>query len=130
MRTSLILSAMLMLTTVFTSCKKDDDGPSSSCYSDQVSLTETEFDNYPDSHQFFVHFDAKNNSSSNYDISKGSKQMTLVFKVTATDGSVHEATQPFLLTELSAGSTSSTIANVDYGAGKTYQSYTVTLRCN
>lgn len=129
MRTTIILSAMLAL-TAFSSCKKDDDvNAGGNCFADQITLTQTDIDVYENSHSVFITFDAKNTASRDYDIRKGDKQIQLNVKVTTTDGSVYEETQLLTITDITAGSTQSTLVQATYGAGKTYQSYTYTASC-
>lgn len=125
-----LLLSVVLITFTLSGCSKDDDpGPAGKCFANDITLTETKLDNYPDSHTLFITFDAKNNSSQTFSIEDGSKVINARIKVTTTDGTVYESNGPLTLTELSSGATASVLLNADYGAGKTYKSYTITLAC-
>jgi hypothetical protein len=126
------LFAAFSLTLALSSCGGDDDNPTPSggeCLSDKITLTQTGVNNLSNVHSVQVTFDAKNTSSTNYDIQKGVKQIFAEIKVTTTDNTVYTEEQPLLITQLAAGNTASVTQSADYGAGKTYKSYTIRLYC-
>jgi hypothetical protein len=126
---------LLVVAATLGGCGSDSDGePSGSsnddnCLASSIVLTETDLTDAASSHAVLIDFDAKNTSSKDYDISKGSSAIELDFEVTTTDGSKYESTAPLTATKISAGATAAAVAMADYGANKTYESYTVTLRC-
>lgn len=127
MKTTFILTAMLVL-SLCSSCKKETiPGVSGECFADRITFTQTEVETFADN--LIVTFDAKNISSKDYDVEKGDKLIKLKFIITTTDGSKYESTYTFLESKLASGATISTVAGGSYGAGKTYQSYTMTTSC-
>ena len=126
------LFAAFSLTLALSSCGKDDDKPTPSggdCLSDKITLTQTRVNDLSSQHSVQVTFDAKNTSSTNYDVAKGSKEIYAEIKVTTTDNTVYTEEEPLLVTTLNAGATASVTQSGDYGAGKTYKSYTIRLYC-
>lgn len=142
MKKSLTLSAFLMLVAPLSlgACSSDDDDkgqpPSSSTPSDDSSclassmvFKETKVTDSPGQNTVLVDFDITNTSSTDYDVAGGSKLVETDVEVTTTDGTKYESSGPLTVTKVSAGKTASATLKGDYGAGKTYQSYTVKLRC-
>jgi len=126
------LFAAFSLTLALSSCGGDDDNPTPSggeCLSDKITLTQTRVNDLNTQHAVQVTFDAKNTSSTNYDVAKGSKEIFVEIKVTTTDNTVYTEEQPLLVTQLAAGNTASVTQSADYGAGKTYKSYTIRQYC-
>jgi hypothetical protein len=125
------LFAAFSLTLALSSCGGDDDNPSPAgeCLSDKITLTQTQVNNLAGQHTVQITFDAKNTSSSNYDATRGVKNIYAEIKVTTTDNAVYTEEQPLLITQLAAGATASVTQSADYGAGKTYKSYTIRLYC-
>ena len=103
---------------------------SGNCISGSIVLTQTKIENYPSSNNVFIDFDAKNNSTINYDVSTiGVGNFIYVkVKVKTTDNAIYETVQP-IFAQLSAGATKSVLFQANYGAGKTYQSYTFEVIC-
>jgi hypothetical protein len=122
-----------------TACGSDSDsgseggaGSTSSdptCFAGSIELTETKRTDSPSFNTLLLDFDAKNTSSSDYDIMKGSKAILLDFVVTTTDGTEYESEAPLTAAKIDAGATAAVVAMAEYGAGKTFESYTVSLRC-
>jgi hypothetical protein len=118
------------------SCSKDDapanngTTPTGNCLSGSMAYTQTNVGIYPASNAIIVSFDVKNNSTTNYSITAAGVGNFIYYKikVKTTDGTIYEKTGPFL-TDISAGATKSVEALGDYGAGKTYESYTISLYC-
>jgi len=119
-------------------CGSDDSGSNggsggggsdSSCFASSMQLTETKLTDAPSFNTVLLDFDAKNTSSKDYDIQAGSKAIMLDFVVTTTDGTEYETTAPFTAARIDAGAIAPIVAMAEYGAGKTYESYTVELRC-
>ena len=126
-----ILSVVLLSFTLG-SCSDDKNPaiPSGKCFANDFTLTQTKLTDSPEQHLIFLTFDVKNNSSQKFNVGDGSsKQVQALIKVTTTDGSVYETNTILTLSELAAGATASTENTADYGAGKTYKSYTITLSC-
>ncbi|RXK86482.1 hypothetical protein [Filimonas effusa] len=128
-----LFSALMVLTitaTTVTSCSSDDDTslPSNACFADAFTLTETKVEDYPASHMVAITFDAKNTSSSEYNIQNGAKPIYVRVIVTTTDGATYETNQIVTITQLSAGGTSSTQVLAEYGSGKTFKSYAITSK--
>lgn len=107
----------------------DPNGGSPPCLAALIELTETKLTDSPSAHTLLLDFDAKNTSTEAYDIQAGSQPIMLDFQVTTTDGAKYESTAPFTALKIGPGATSTTVAQADYGANKTYQSYEVSLRC-
>ena len=137
MKTTLKKIAMMLALISFLSCSKDDAkapgspaGQSGNCISGSIALTQTKITDYPSSNNVFIDFDAKYNSAINYDISTiGIGNFIYVkVKVKTTDNNIYETVQP-IITQLSAGATQSVLVQANYGAGKTYQSYTIEVIC-
>jgi hypothetical protein len=132
MKKPIYLMLSVAMLALGTSCKKDDDDNSpgrTDCLAEQMTMTETEVEDFPNSHTVFITFDAKNTSSKNFDIANGSKIIVANVKVTTTDGSVYESKNMPFITDLSAGATASVLVNADYGANKTFKSYSLELSC-
>ena len=125
-----VLMALTITATSVTSCSSDDDTnlPSNACFADAFTLTETDVEDYAASHAIAITFDAKNTSSSEYNIQNGAKPIYVRVVVTTTDGATYETNQLLTVTQLSAGGTSSTKVLAEYGSGKTYNSYAVTSK--
>lgn len=100
-----------------------------SCLAGSIQLTETKRTDSPSFNTVLLDFDAKNTSSSDYDIMKGDKAIMLDFVVTTTDGTEYESEAPLTAAKIDAGATAAVVAMAEYGAGKTFESYTVSLRC-
>lgn len=129
---SFLFAALSSLTLTLASCGGDDDNPGPAqgeCLSDKITLTQTRVNDLASQHSVQITFDAKNTSSSNYDVAKGVKNIYAEIKVTTTDNAVYTEEQPLLVTQLSAGATASVTQSCDYGAGKAYKSYTIRLFC-
>lgn len=129
----LFLIPTLFLLLLMSSCSNDDEttgGQGSSCLADDFELTETDIIQSQATSTAILTFDVKNNSSSDYNVNTGSDLINSTVFVTTTDGSVYETTAPLLITTLAAGSTSSINMTASFGAGKTYESNTVSLFCN
>ncbi len=128
----------ITLTTLFIftilSCSKDDapssTTPTSNCLSDKFTTVQTDLDNFPGSNNLFINFDVKNTSTTNYNLTTIGTGNFIKYniKVKTTDGVIYE-NKGLLLAELSAGATQDVLTNPSYGAGKTYESYTITLFC-
>jgi hypothetical protein len=132
-RLLLIFSIVLFIP----SCNKDDNSgtptspPVALCQAEGIKLKETKVDNLASANSIQVSFDATNASGKDYDVAKGVPGSFIYTKiiVETTDGVKYETKAPFLITALSNGATASVIASGDYGAGKTYKSYTISLYC-
>ncbi len=131
---SLIVAAPLLLGA----CSSDDDknnngqpSPSddSSCLASAMTFKETKVTDSPSQNVVLVDFDVTNTSSTDYDVSGGSKLIEIDVEVTTSDGSSYESSGPLTAIKVSAGKTASATLKGDYGAGKTYKSYTTKLRC-
>ena len=127
------LFAALSLTFALASCGGDDDNPAPSggdCLADKITLAQTAVNNLASQHAVQITFDAKNTASRKYDVTTGQeKQIWAEIKVTTTDNTVYTEDQPLLINQLNAGATASVTQSVDYGAGKTYKSYTIRTYC-
>ncbi len=104
-------------------------GGDATCLAGSLVLTETKRMDAPSFNTLLLDFDAKNASSHDYDVMKGSKPILLDFVVTTTDGTEYESEAPLTATKIAAGATSAVVAQAEYGAGKTFESYTISLRC-
>jgi len=127
----LFLIPTLLLLLLVSSCSNDDEstGGQNSCLADDFELTETAVNDFEASDTVAITFDVKNNSSVDYNVVNGSEAIYYTVVVTTTDGSTFEMTGPLALA-LSAGATTSADALGTYGAGRTYESYTISLYCN
>lgn len=117
-------------------CSSDDDdsapgGASDAkpCLASSFALTETKVNDNPTSNAIIIDFDVKNNASSDYDITALSPLIEFAVKVKTSDGTEYEDSGALTAPKLSAGATASVSTVAKYGAGKTYQSYTASLRC-
>lgn len=129
MKSTFILTAMLAISTVFSSCSKDDKTTTrGECFADKITFTETEV-TPGGTDNVIITMDAKNTSSKEYSIENGDKVINLRIIVTTTDGNTYETNTVFAVSSLSAGATVSTGAVASYGAGKTYASYKLTASC-
>ena len=99
------------------------------CLASSIELTETKRTDSPSFNTLLLDFDAKNSSSEDYDIMKGSKAILLDVVVTTADGTEYESDAPLTAAKISAGSTAAVVVMAGYGAGKVFESYTVSLRC-
>lgn len=113
-----------------TSCSDDDGSSKSVCLSDSFEMVETEVEDLPSAESVIITFDVTNNSSKDYDISDGKNILYTTIDVTTTDGTVYETESILPLESLSAGATASVSVMGTYGAGKTYESYEITLYCD
>ena len=135
MKTTLKKITIMLALISFLSCSKKDETTSGiaqtgNCISGSIALVQTNITNYPSSNVVFIDFDAKNNSTINYDVATvGTGNFIYAkAKVKTTDGNIYETVQP-IITQLSAGATQSVLVQANYGAGKTYDSYTIELIC-
>jgi hypothetical protein len=129
MSTKIILSTVLAI-SLLPACKKEDNAPvPGSCFADNITLTQTDFVNYPANHSVFVSFDAKNTSTKDYDVSRGAKLVNMEFIITTADGAEHVTHIGLTKTYIPAGTSTSVIIYADYEAGHTYQSYKVHTSC-
>ena len=127
-KTSILVAFLTIL-----SYNKDNTSttnPTLNCLSDKFTLLQTNLDNYPSSNNLFINFDVKNTSTTNYNITTIGTGNWIRYnaKVKTTDGTIYE-NKGDLMGELSAGATQNLLINPSYGAGKTYESYTITLYC-
>jgi hypothetical protein len=99
------------------------------CLASSIELTETKRTDSPSFNTILLDFDAKNTSTEDYDIMKGSKAILLDFVVTTTDGTEYQSEAPLTAAKIDAGATAAAVAMAAYGAGKTFESYTMSLRC-
>jgi hypothetical protein len=99
------------------------------CLASSIELTETKRTDSPTFNTVLLDFDAKNASSADYDIMKGSKAILLDFVVTTSEGTEYQSEAPLTAAKIDAGATAAVVAMAEYGAGKTFESYTVSLRC-
>ncbi len=111
------------------SCSKSEVNPSG-CFSDNLVLTQTKVNNLTSSNSIIVSFDVKNKATTDYNVLKSGVGSFIYYKmiVKTTDGTLYETKNPFI-SSISAGATQSQDVLASYGAGKTYQSYTVSLYC-
>ncbi len=100
-----------------------------SCLAGDIDLTETKRTDSPTFNTILLDFDAENTSSTDYDINKGSRAILLDFVVTTVEGAKYESEAPLTAAKIGAGATAAVVAMAEYGAGKTFESYTVSLRC-
>ncbi len=116
---------------VVSSCSDDDNEKpdSAACLAESIELTETKVKDSPDFNNVFISFDAKNNASSDYNIVNGSPVIYATVIITTEDGSKYENKETFTITSLSSGATSDFMVVPNYGAGKTYSSYEISLSC-
>jgi hypothetical protein len=115
-----------------TACGSDSDGSASedpACLASSIELTETKRLDSPSFNTVLLDFDAKNTSGEDYDIMKGSQAILLDFVVTTADGTEYQSEAPLTAAKIDAGATAAVVAMAAYGAGKTFESYTVSLRC-
>jgi hypothetical protein len=99
------------------------------CLASSIELTETKRTDSPSFNTVLLDFDAKNASSTDYDIMKGSKAILLDFVVTTSEGTEYQSEAPLTAAKIDAGATAAVVGMAEYGAGKTFESYTVSLRC-
>ncbi|HEU4536335.1 MAG TPA: hypothetical protein VFS00_19560 [Polyangiaceae bacterium] len=136
MKTHFAFALILFSGLGLVACSGDDDDDSGGtndtkpCLASSIALTETKVTDAASSNSVIIDFDAKNNASTDYDVAGLSPPIQVVVNVTTSDGTVYESTKPFTAPKLSAGATASVSAIGTYGAGKTYQSYTASLRCD
>jgi hypothetical protein len=136
-RGSLILAAL-----AGTACGSDSSSDSSpggsgggnasgdpTCLASSIELTETKRTDSPSFNTVLLDFDAKNTSAEDYDIMKGSKPILLDFVVKTAEGTEYESEAPLTAPKIDAGATAAVVAMAVYGAGKTFESYTVSRRC-
>ena len=134
MKTLLRKITILALLLIVLSCSKDGTPaattPNSNCLSDKFTTVQTDLDNYPSSNNLFINFDVKNTSTTNYSLTSigAGNFIKYNIKVKTTDGVIYD-NKGLLVAELSAGATQDVLTNPSYGAGKTYQSYTIELYC-
>lgn len=135
MMTSWTRACLVVVALVASACSSDSDsgsdggGGDPACLAGSIELTETKRTDSPSFNTLLLDFDAKNTSTSDYDIMEGSKAILLDFVVTTTDGTEYESEAPLTAAKIDAGATAAVVAMADYGAGKTFDSYTVSLRC-
>lgn len=139
MTTRWIRACVLVGALAGTACGSDsDDGSNGSagdgsgdlaCLAGSIQLRETKRMDAPSFNTLLLDFDAKNTSSNDYDIMKGSKPILLDFVTTTDDGTEYESEAPLTAPKIDAGATTAIVAMAEYGAGKTFESYTVSLRC-
>lgn len=133
-------ACLLLVALGATACGSDDSGSNGngagngstgdpSCFAGAMEITETKLQDAPSSNSLLLDFDAKNTSDKDYDVQAGAKAILMDFVVTTTDGTEYESTEPFTAPNIDAGATAAIVAVAEYGAGKTYESYTVSLRC-
>jgi hypothetical protein len=127
-----LLFPALFLTLSLAGCGGDDDNPAPAqgkCLSDKLTLTETLVNNLASQHSVQVTFDVKNTAGEDYDLTKGNKGIYVEMKVTTTDNTVYTEEQPLLASKVGAGATASVTQSCDYGAGKTFKSYSIRTYC-
>ncbi len=132
MKKAMLLSIGVSM-AVLSACSKKDNNPlpgQGACLADQITMTQTKVEDYPSSNTVFVTFDIKNTSTTDYDISKGTKIIMVKATVTTTDNSTYEETSPLPgSVTLSAGATASGMIKIEYGAGKKFKSYKIEKSC-
>jgi hypothetical protein len=124
---NLLLFSLLFFSLI--ACKKSVVN-AGKCYSNDFTYKETKVNNLPGSNSVIVSFDVKNNAKTDYELAKNGIGNVVYYKmmVKTTDGTSYE-TKNIFTSNISAGATVSNNILGSYGAGKTYQSYTVTLYC-
>ena len=134
MKTLLKRITILALLLIVLSCSKNEtptaNNPTGNCLADKFTTVQTDLDNYPSSNNLFINFDVKNTSTTNFSLTTigAGNFIKYNIKVKTTDGVIYE-NRGLLLAELSAGATQDVLTNPSYGAGKTYESYTIELYC-
>lgn len=136
MKTHWVSSCLVLAAFASTACGSDSDsGPNGGasgdpdCLASSIELTETKRTDSPSFNTVLLDFDAKNTSSEDYDIMKGSKPILLDVVVTTTDGTEYESEAPLTAAKISAGATAAVVVMGSYGAGKAFESYAITRRC-
>src|ERR1700761_1653880 len=97
---TIILSFLVLFaaTALIVSCssKKDNNvqpiTTTSDCMADNLKFTETKVTPYPGT--VFINFNIQNTSTKNYNLATvGTKEVSIHYVITATDGSTYEGTQ-------------------------------------
>ena len=120
----------LLITTL--SCSSDDENSTNEpndCLKDSFELTETNVNDLTGTNSVIVTFDLKNNSSTDYSIQDGSRPINTTIIVNTDDGSEFETTNILTVNSLSAGATTTVDVLGNYGAGRTFSSYEISLSC-
>ena len=126
------LFPILFLSLIISSCSSDDEITNPNpCLADSFELTETQVLDVESLNNILVSFDVTNSSSIDYNIATDAPMVIhYTITVTATDGSTFETSMQLPVLSLSAGGTTSIDLIGNYGAGRTYESYTISLSCN
>ncbi len=111
----------------FTSCSDDDSD--NDCFVDNLLIVPTDTTDYALSNSVTIDFDVTNTSSRDFDPASNLGYINYTMIVTTTDGTSYETSDLFPILSLSAGATTTTFISGDYGAGKTFASYTYSLEC-
>jgi hypothetical protein len=123
------LSFLIFLVFISISCIKAgvNGGP---CYAKDITFKETKVNNLTSSNSLIVTLDVKNNAKSDYDVTKSGLGNSVYYKMTTktTDGTLYE-TKNIFLGSISGGATTSHNVLGSYGAGKTFDSYSLSLYC-
>ncbi len=123
---TLYLAISLIGLFFIASCKKDPV-----CVSSDFELEETLVEDLPDLSKVNIWFDVTNHSGETYN-----ENDTLIsvirsrIEVVTDDGSIYESVNYLPFSYLSAGSTKSAKFSANYGIGKTYKSYKISLFCD
>jgi len=91
-------------------------GSDPSCLAGSIELTETKRTDSPSFNTVLLDFDAENTSGTDYDISKGSRAISLDFVVTTAEGTKYESEAPLTAAKIGAGATAAVVAMAEYGA--------------
>lgn len=129
-----MLGAAVVMVFAIAACgsKNDNPGPvlpQSKCLSDKMQLKLTKVNNLTSSHTVLLSFDVKNTSNETFDVQKGYKFIMAEIKVTTTDNMVYTNNVPFTSEKIEPGQTITEEVGGEYGANKTYKSYTIRLYC-
>jgi hypothetical protein len=122
------LLSILVMSTLLSCSKTDVNG--GKCYANDLTFKESKVNNLASVNSLIVTFDVKNNAKVDYDLTKNGIGNFVYSKimVKTTDGTTYE-TKNIFIGNLSAGATASHDVLGTYGAGKTFQSYTMSLYC-
>lgn len=126
---ALALSGLFVLAP---SCGSDDGSETDECLASDMFVQETQVLGATGVDNVVLTFDVTNNSSSDYNIatiSDASHVIHATVVVTTTDGIEYESSSQFP-GSVSAGATTSASIVANFGAGKEYQSYTISIGCN
>lgn len=122
MNTKIFLSVLFGL-YFFSSCVEEPI-----CLANSMSLKENKVENIPGLNLVKVDFDLTNTSGKDYYPDSLMYTIKVTMNVKTTDGTIYENIR--YLSHITSGATKAYGIWGDYGAGKTYQSYSVSMSCD